>query len=95
MHLYGVLGDKEPLCDIATPISFGDLAENVQLTARELFIAEMLGELRSDFRQNLLLAVVDLSNRLEHSLGRHALQQIPTSSGFQIPLNLDIVLERR
>ena len=41
MKPYGVLGDKEPFCDIAIPISLGDLAESINFTIREAFIAEM------------------------------------------------------
>src|ERR1700752_4808428 len=45
VSLYRVFGNKEPLCDIAIPISLDHLAQNVNLAAGELFIAEMFGQL--------------------------------------------------
>ena len=50
VSLHRMLGDKEPLCNIAIPISLGHLAQNVDLTARELSITQMLVDLRSDLR---------------------------------------------
>ena len=40
-----LFGDKEPLGDIAIPISFGDVAQNFDLTIRERFVADTLDEM--------------------------------------------------
>src|SRR4029077_20850120 len=93
MNLHGMLGQKEPISDVAIPISFLDVGEYVKLPSGELFIAEMLGEPGRDLGQDTLLSGMDLTDRLEHLVGRHALQQIRAGSGFEGALNLDIPRE--
>jgi hypothetical protein len=58
--LDGVLGDKQPLCDIAIPISLSNLAQNVELAVRERFVAEMLGEVGRDFGKDDLYQAMAL-----------------------------------
>jgi hypothetical protein len=57
MNLHGMLGQKEPVADIAIPISFLDVRQNVELAIRELFIAEMLDQTSSDLGQDTLFSV--------------------------------------
>ena len=95
MNLHGMLGQKEPVSDITVPISLLDVAQNVNLTSRESFIGEMLGQTSSDLGQDTLFPNMDLPNRLEHLVGRHALQQIGAGSCFEGALNLDIACEHR
>ena len=93
MNLHGMLGQKEPVSDIAIPIPLLDVAQNVELTIREPFIAEMLGEPSSDLGQDTLFSSMDLPNGLEHLVAWHALQQIRAGSRFEGALNLDIACE--
>ena len=90
VNLDRFFGDEEPLCDIAIPISTGNVVQNVDLTIRERFVGEMLGEVRSDFRRDVLFPLVDFANRLNHLFGGHALQQVPLGSRLQGALDVDV-----
>ncbi len=93
VNLDRFFGDEEPLCDIAIPISTGNVTQNVDLTIRERFVGEMLGEVRSDFRRDVLFPLVDFANRLNHLFGGHALQQVRARSRCESALNLNIACE--
>jgi hypothetical protein len=45
------------------------VTQNVDLTIRERFGAEMLDQMRSDLRRNMLFPGMDLANRLNHLFG--------------------------
>jgi len=95
VHFDRLFGDKEPLRDIAIPISTADVTQDVELTIRERFLADMLGEMGSDLRRNALLPRIDLPDGLKHLFGRHALQQVPLRARSQSTLDLHIACEHR
>ena len=95
VNLDRFFGDKESPSDIPIPISTRDVAQNVDLAIRERFVADMLGDLRSNLRRDALVAGMDLANHLNHPFRGHVFQKIPLRSGLQSALNFDIAGEHR
>src|SRR3954466_5337280 len=46
VHLDRLLGDEQPLGDVAIPVAAGDVLQDVDLAARQRLVREMFGELR-------------------------------------------------
>src|ERR1700683_3684125 len=76
VNLHCFFGDEELLPDIPIPISFRDLAQDVDLTVGERLLAEVLGQGGSDLRGNAPFPCMDLANRLRYLLRGHTFKQI-------------------
>jgi hypothetical protein len=78
---------------ISIPISFSDLAKDVDLPVGKRLLAEVLGQGGSDLRENALFSCIDLPNRLRYLLQRHTFEQVGMGARLQRALDLGVARE--
>src|SRR5580692_1860813 len=95
MHLYSLFSNEQLVRDIPVTISAGNLGENFDFASGECFVTIMFSQMGRDLRWNTLLPTVDLADRIDHILRRHALEHVGARSSFESTLNFNIALKRR
>src|SRR5256712_9271631 len=88
VHLDGQFTDEELFANVTVPLTGGNTLENFDLALAESLIAVMLGQMRSNLGWNSLLTCVHLTDDFQEFVGRHALEQGTSRSGFESSLNL-------
>src|ERR1700722_6675518 len=95
MSFYCLLRDEKERCDVAVPISSGDLLKNLNLSLAQRFIPKMLHELNCDLGRDVFLADMHLADRIYELFSGHAFEHVALRSRLQRALNLGISFKRR
>ena len=95
MGLDGFLCYEEPRRYLPIAVSRSDLPQHLHLTLTQIFVAQMLSKAGGNLGGNTLFTRMDLPDRIEELLRRHALQQVSPRTRFECALHLYIALERR
>src|SRR5262249_32583543 len=90
VHFHRLFRDEEFFSNISIAISPSQLAKNLHFALGKLLVAVMFSQIGRDLGRNSLFPGMDLANCLQQFVGRHTLQHITTSSGFEGALNLHI-----
>src|ERR1700733_15882158 len=93
VNLDRLFGDVKARRDVAIPVATRDVAQNVDFTRGQGFVAQMLGQIAGHFGGHTLLSRVDLANHVQQFTGRHALEHITTGARLHGALDFHVALE--
>lgn len=95
MNLDRLFRNEETVGNFTVSIALGDASEDLDLTWRQGFIAEVFGKASRDYRRYALFPGMHSPDRIHETFVRHTLQQVRPRPGFQGAANFDISFERR
>src|SRR5271155_4989207 len=95
MAFYSLLTDEKERCDVAVPISSGDLLKDLDLSLAQRFIPKMLHELNCDLGRDVFLADMHLADHIYELFSGHAFEHVALRSRLQSAVNLGVSFKRR
>jgi len=92
---HSMFRNEENVCNVPIAVSAGDVPQNINLTTRQCFIAELFSRRGSDLRGNAFLAGMNLSDDIYYLSRRHILEDVRASPRLKCALNRAIAFKCR
>src|SRR5271157_2229439 len=90
VHLDRFLGDEEFFGNVAVAIAASDLLKDFDFSRGEGLVAVVLRQMGRNGWWDTLFPGMNLTDRLDEVLWRHALQHVASSTALERPLDFDI-----